>query len=67
MRKEYRQINAFKDWPKPDCVRKVRAFLGLLGYYLKFIKDYARTACPLIDLTRKNVKFKWNEEHQQAF
>ena len=47
--------------------KQVRAFLGLVGYYRKFIKGFAKIAKPLTLLTRQQVKFKWTPEHQAAF
>ena len=47
--------------------KQVRAFLGLVGYYRKFIKGFAKVAKPLTLLTRQQVKFEWMLEHQTAF
>ena len=47
--------------------KQVRAFLGLVGYYRKFIKNFAKIAKPLTMLTRMDVKFKWKETHHCAF
>ena len=47
--------------------KQVRAFLGLVGYYRKFIKGFAKIAKPLTLLTRQQVKFIWTLEHQEAF
>ena len=47
--------------------KQVRAFLGLVGYYRKFIKGFAKIAKPLTLLTRQQVKFDWTPEHQTAF
>ena len=51
----------------PTTPKQVRAFLGLVGYYRKFIKGFAKVAKPLTLLTRQQVKFKWMPEHQTAF
>ena len=51
----------------PTTPKQVRAFLGLVGYYRKFIKGFAKVAKPLTLLTRQQVKFKWMPEHQAAF
>ena len=47
--------------------KKVRAFLGLVGYYRKFIKGFTKIAKPLTLLTRQQVKFEWTPDHQTAF
>ena len=51
----------------PTTSKQVRAFLGLVGYYRKFIKGLAKIAKPLTLLTRHQVKFIWTPEHQTAF
>ena len=47
--------------------KQVRAFLGLVGYYRKFIKGFPKIAKPLTLLTRQQVKFDWTPEHHTAF
>ena len=51
----------------PMTLKQVRAFLGLVGYYRKFIKEFARIAKPLPLLTRQQVKFDWTPEHHTTF
>ena len=51
----------------PTTPKQVRAFLGLVGHYRKFIKGFARIAKPLTLVTRQQVKFKWTPEHHTAF
>ena len=51
----------------PINVFEVRSFLGLAGYYRKFMEDFSRIATPMTRLTRKWVKFEWNEECENAF
>ena len=51
----------------PTTPKQVRAFLGLVGYYRKFIRGFTRMAKPLTLLTRQQVKFDWTPEHHEAF
>lgn len=59
-------VQAVKDWPTPKSVKDIQKFLGLSGYYRKFIRHYADIARPISDLVRKH-RFKWNEEQRIAF
>ena len=51
----------------PKMPKQVCAFLGLVGYYRKFIKDFAKIAKPLTLLTQQQVKFDWMPTHHEAF
>lgn len=51
----------------PKNLREVRGFLGFANFYHRFIKDFAKVACPLNDLTKKEVPFIWGEAQQSAF
>jgi len=55
------------NWPIPKTVRDVRKFLGLANYYRRFVKDFAKLAQPLNNLTRKKEKWRWGDEQQKAF
>ncbi|XP_073066007.1 uncharacterized protein [Primulina eburnea] len=61
------KIEAIQRWPIPTTVSEVRSFLGLAGYYRRFISDFSKIALPLSNLTRKTVKFEWSIDCQSAF
>ena len=62
-----RKIEAITGWPRPTTVTEVRSFLGLAGYYRRFVKDFSRIAAPLTRLTQKNVKFVWTDRCEEHF
>ena len=61
------RVEAINKFPTPKKVKDVRSFLGLIGYYRKFIKDFTQIANPLTHLLCKNVPFKWSEECEETF
>ena len=61
------KTHAIQHMNPPMMPKQVRAFLGLVGYYRKFIKRFAKIAKPLTLLTRQQVKFDWTPKHQAAF
>jgi len=56
------KVQLVDGWPTSTNLRHVRGFLGLTGYYRKFIKDYAKIATPLTNFTKKNQQFVWTED-----
>ena len=61
------KVEAIKSFPIPKTVKQMRSWLGLSGFYRKFIPKYAEIAKPLYSLTKKNVPFNWNSECQSSF
>ena len=49
------KIEAVSEWPRPTTMIEIRSFLGLAGYYRKFVKDFTRIAVPMTRLTQKNA------------
>jgi len=61
------KIAAVVDWPRPLNVTEVRSFLGLAGYYRRFVKDFAKVASPLTQLLRKDHQFDWSPSCEASF
>ncbi|GJZ03539.1 putative reverse transcriptase domain-containing protein [Tanacetum coccineum] len=61
------KIEAVKNWKPPKTPTKIRLFLGLAGYYRRFIANFSKIAKPLTMLTQKNKKFEWGDEHEITF
>ena len=61
------KTQAIQHMTPPTTPKQVRAFLGLVGYYRKFIRGFTKIAKPLTLLTRQQIKFDWTPEHQEAF
>jgi hypothetical protein len=61
------KVKAVCDWPALTSVGDVRRFMGLVGYYRKFIKDFSGIALPLTELTKSRVAFTWGPAEQEAF
>ncbi|GKE75801.1 putative reverse transcriptase domain-containing protein, partial [Tanacetum coccineum] len=61
------KIEAVKNWASLTTPTKIRQFLGLAGYYQRFIKDFSKIAKSLTELTQKNKKYIWGEDQESAF
>ncbi|GJU86278.1 putative reverse transcriptase domain-containing protein [Tanacetum coccineum] len=61
------KIEAIKDWASPKTPTEIRQFLGLAGYYRRFIEGFSKIARPMTKLTQKSVKFEWGEKAEAAF
>ena len=61
------KVEAVMSWERPKSVFKICSFLGLAGYYRRFIEDFSRLSAPMTRLTRKGVKFEWDDLCEKAF
>ena len=61
------KVEAVMSWERPKAIFDIRSFLGLAGYYRRFIEDLSWLAAPMTRLTRKEVKFEWNDLCERAF
>ena len=61
------KVDTVMNFPTPDLVDKIRSFLGVTGYYRHCIKGYTDIASPLNSLLKKDWRFTWSPDQQQAF
>ena len=61
------KVKAVQDWPLPQTASDIRSFLGLAGYYRRFVKGFSRISAPLSDLTKDNQTWTWTDKQQQAY
>lgn len=64
---DQRKVDAVQKWPEPANVHDVRSFLGLVGFYRRFIKKFSFIAAPLTDLTKASRTWSWSDDHRIAF
>ena len=61
------KLRAVDEWPTPKSAKDVRSFLGLAGFYQRFVKNFANIAAPLTALLKKTAKWSWTDTQQKAF
>lgn len=61
------KIAIVRDWPTPISAKEVRSFLGLAGYYRKFVQGFGAISKPLTNLLKRGVQFIWTLEHESSF
>ncbi|GJT85559.1 putative reverse transcriptase domain-containing protein [Tanacetum coccineum] len=61
------KIESIKDWASPKLPTEIRQFVGLAGYYRRFIEGFSKIAKPMTKLTQKKVKFEWGDKQEAAF
>ncbi|GJX19802.1 putative reverse transcriptase domain-containing protein [Tanacetum coccineum] len=61
------KIKSIKDWASPKSPTEIHQFLGLVGYYRRFIEGFSKIAKPMTKLTQKKVKFEWGDKQETTF
>jgi hypothetical protein len=61
------KVEAIRDWPTPEKLFDVRSFLGFANFYRRFIRGYSNLVRPLTELTKKDMKFQWEDPQKTAF
>ena len=61
------KVEVINNWSRPTSVTEIRSFLGLAGYYRRFIEGFYKIAMPLTQLFRKTYKFEWTDEYVKFF
>jgi hypothetical protein len=61
------KVQKVMDWKPPSSVHQIRSFLGLAGYYHRFIPDFSKIAKPRTELLKKEIKFHWDDKCEEAF
>jgi hypothetical protein len=61
------KVEASMEWPAPTNITEVSSFMGLEGYYRRFVKVFSKIANPIMELQKKNKKFVWTEKCVEAF
>jgi hypothetical protein len=61
------KVNDIIEWKSPTTLHQVRSFLGLVGYYRKFILDFSKIVKPIMELLKNDVKFNWSPKCNEAF
>ena len=61
------KIQAIIDWKAPTSVTEIRSFLGLAGYYRKFVEGFSSIAKPMTQLLKKDKKFEWTQKCEDSF
>ena len=62
-----KKIEAIMNWPTPRNLTDVRSFMGLTGYYRRFIEGFSKVAHPVTSLKKKGIKFEWTSRYEERF
>ena len=61
------KIQDVLNWKTPESISEIRSFLGLAGYYRRFVPEFSKIVRPMTELLKKGVKFSWDDKCEQAF
>jgi hypothetical protein len=61
------KVKAIMEWPVPKNAHEVRSFMGLAGYYRRFVEGFSKIAKPITTLQHKGVRYEWTKECDSAF
>jgi hypothetical protein len=61
------KIRSIMEWPTPKDVSDIRSFMGLAGYYRRFVKGFSKIGCPITTLQKKGTKFTWTQKCEERF
>ena len=61
------KVEAVMNWERPKSIFEIQNFLGLAGYYKRFIEDFSQLVAPMTRVPRNEVKFEWNDLCERAF
>ncbi|KAK1650141.1 hypothetical protein QYE76_067946 [Lolium multiflorum] len=61
------KVQSVLDWKTPKSAKEIRSFLGLAGYYRRYIENFSKIAKPMTDLLKKDKKFEWSEKAEESF
>ncbi|XP_070025971.1 uncharacterized mitochondrial protein AtMg00860-like [Nicotiana sylvestris] len=62
-----KKIEVVQSWPRPTLVTKIRSFLGLAGYYRRFVQGFSSIEAPLTRLTQKGAMFRWSDDYEVKY
>ncbi|WMV09242.1 hypothetical protein MTR67_002627 [Solanum verrucosum] len=62
-----KKTEVIRNWPRPLTPSDIRSFLGLAGYYRRFVNEFSSIASPMTKLTQKKAKFEWTDECERSF
>ena len=62
-----KKVQTIRDWKTPTCLTDVQAFIGFGNFYRRFVRDFSKIIAPMVNLTRKDVKFQWDSRYEESF